>query len=396
MPVSCSRRRTLFAGSARLVARCVLAALSAALFAAVLSAAGPTLGARATPADPAPVGASSPAPETAAWLPYWSVSPGLATLTGRGVARGAFTTVSPFWHDVTSCTRITPQLSAATARAAVARLRASGAAVVPTLTASGLDPARAVACLSRPSARDAHIARIVDLVRRGGYDGIDLDYEHLAVTTDRTTARQVRVAFRGFVAALCPRLQALDRQCVVTVMARTGDDGQERQGSPSVWQGSLSLGAYDYAALGAAASRVRVMAYDEHTRRTPAGPIASYPWVAAVSRYALLRIPADRLTLGVPVYGRDWSGGTARTLTGDAATRLARQARVTPRWDATAREYTFTYRSRGVRHTVWFPGTRGILARDRLARSLGIGAVLWAAGLEPPGAFAALRPAVRR
>ncbi len=133
------------------------------------------------------------------------------------------------------------------------------------------------------------------------------------------------------------------------------------------------------------------MAYDEHTRRSPAGPIAGYPWVQAVARYAASQIPAAKLTLGLPGYGRDWSGGTARTLTRDQAMALARRVGVTPRWDRSAREYTFSYRAHGVRHTVWFPGTRGVLERDRLARSLGLGSALWAAGLEPSDLWRTLR-----
>lgn len=390
--------RTILTGAVALALFVTLVALAPESLGADRSSASSTAITTTAPYTPAAArGAADLGPETAAWLPYWSLATGLA---GFSAGRAPLTSVSPFWFDVTSCGRIVTHASSRTAADTVRRLRLRGVTVVPTLTASGLDPARAVACLGTARTREEHVAKILDLVRSGGYDGIDLDYEHLALTRNQASAGKVRVALNSFVGSLCPRLQALGKQCIVTVMARTGGvtvgtggttSTTAPTGSDGVWQGTLSLDAYDYATIGAAASRVRVMAYDEHTRRSPAGPIASYPWVQAVARYATSLIPAEKLTLGIPSYGRDWSGGTARTLSRDQALTLARSLRVTPRWDPSAREYTFTYRARGVRHTVWFPGTRGILERDRLARSLGLGSVVWAAGLEPTDMWRTMR-----
>ncbi len=48
------------------------------------------------------------------------------------------------------------------------------------------------------------------------------------------------------------------------------------------------------------------MAYDEHWRTGEAGPIASLPWCKKVLDYAQKRIPAHKLIMGLPLYGRAW------------------------------------------------------------------------------------------
>lgn len=53
---------------------------------------------------------------------------------------------------------------------------------------------------------------------------------------------------------------------------------------------------------------------------------------------------------------------------------------------------TFTYVSGGRRHVVWWSGPRSVALRAALARRTGFaGTAVWAAGLEQPGVWTALR-----
>ncbi len=318
--------------------------------------------------------------EVSAWLPYWNVS----TATAAAERIPALTTVSLFWYDA-SCTRVSSQAPAGW-RQVVSRLRAKKLTVIPTITASGLAPEVAAACFSSSTSRTALARRLVDLATSNRFDGVDLDFEHLALTTKSSTATSVRIGYSAFVRQLCDRLRAVSKTCVVTVMPRTSD-------SQAVWQDRLIPAVYDYRSLSAAADRIRVMAYDEHNRRTAAGSIAGLPWVEQVAAYVAATAPAHKVELGLPAYGRDWAAGApVRTLTLPAAAALAKKHRAQVVLDPVQKEARFTYRVGRVRHTVWFASAAGLPDRLTLARRHGFaGVAVWALGMEDGAYRAALR-----
>jgi spore germination protein YaaH len=49
------------------------------------------------------------------------------------------------------------------------------------------------------------------------------------------------------------------------------------------------------------------MAYDEHWSTSAPGPVASLEWCRNVATYAAETIPAEKLIMGLPFYGRAWS-----------------------------------------------------------------------------------------
>jgi len=317
-----------------------------------------------------------------AWLPYWSFGAAYRTVVANA---DLFRTASPFWYAARSCTSIVAHDGAGSAWA-VDGLHARGVAVVPTI-ASHLGPAATVACLGDPRTRRRHVAAVLRIARSHGYDGIDLDYEHLALTRRPAMAARVRDAYTAFVEQLCAVLRAEGRQCVVTVMPRVDD-------RVTVWRDRLIPAVYDYEALGAAATRVRVMAYDQHAPNTRPGPIAGLPWVRAVARYAGSTVPPGKVELGVPLYGRDWSGGTASTVTARAARALAARHGATVTYDGTQRAPWFRYRVAGRTHTVWFSDAASVRDRGALAAAEGLaGLALWAAGQEEAATWPALRRA---
>ena len=63
---------------------------------------------------------------------------------------------------------------------------------------------------------------------------------------------------------------------------------------------------FDYAEIAKIADRVIVMAYDEHWRTGPAGPIASLPWCKKTLDFSQKHIPPEKLVMGIPLYGRSW------------------------------------------------------------------------------------------
>jgi len=315
-----------------------------------------------------------------AWLPYWNM-----TAAYNAVTRNAslFNTASPFWYVAGNCSSITGYSGAGNTRI-IAGLHARGVRVVPTIT-SAMKPAAAISCLGNAASRRAHVARVLRVARSRAYDGIDFNYEQLALTTSPAVAARVRSAYSAFIKDVCAGLRAARRQCVVTVMPRTDD-------RYSVWRSKLIPGVYDYAALGAAATKLRVMAYDQHAPNTVAGPIAGYPWVAAIAKYTRSKVAGAKVELGTPLYGRNWAKGSVTVVTARQATALAARYRARISYDRTQKAPHFTYVAAGVRHTVWYSNSTSVRDRSRLARSYGLaGIATWAPGQEDSATWSVLR-----
>ena len=334
--------------------------------------------------SPATVGSTNEAPRhrtSSVWLPNRNMTAEYKRIASNS---DLFDLVSPFWYDATSCSRLTGRPGSGS-RPAIRGLVAKGLRVVPTVTATGLAPRAAIRCFSGARRRAAHVEKLAKVVTSRAYRGIDIDYENLALTTSKRLAAKVRRVFTVFIEELCRRMRSLNKACVVTVMPRTSDE-------LTVWRGKLIPGVYNYTAIAASASRMRVMAYDQHAPNTPPGPIAGFPWVRRVVAYTAGNAPLGKVELGVPTYGRDWSGGAAETLIGQQAVTLAHTHGVTPVFDPVQRELSFRYRANGVRHRVWFSSPAAVAARYRLARDTGMaGAAYWAAGLEQRGTWNAVR-----
>jgi spore germination protein YaaH len=69
-------------------------------------------------------------------------------------------------------------------------------------------------------------------------------------------------------------------------------------------------GAYDIAAIAKYVDLVCLMTYDQHTRWTMPGPVASWQWTNDNLNYALQTVPPEKLSLGIPLYGYHWYTGT--------------------------------------------------------------------------------------
>lgn len=101
--------------------------------------------------------------------------------------------------------------------------------------------------------------------------------------------------------------------------------------------------------------------------------------------YALTEIPAEKLFLGVPVYGYDWPlpfrEGVTRgeSVSPQEALALARRHGAEIRYDETAQAPWFRYTAAGGReHEVWFEDARSSYAKFRLAAEKGLqGVGLW-------------------
>lgn len=361
-----------FARSRRRVTRWLLVVLPVAAIAVVLA----VVAVYVVPRSAALTSTRASNARVIASMPYWTITADMADVLAN---RSEFTEASPWLYGLDSAGKVVPQYDRGDSAVptALAQLRSAGLPIVPTIAnvLDGNDFAyQPIAdILHDPTRRAAHIADIVHLVTSNDYAGIDIDYEDL-----RGTDRQ---AFSDFVTELATALHAKGKMLSVAVFAKADDAGYDQRNQ-----------AQDYAAIGKAADQVRLMGYDYHWETSPPGPIAPVNWVSSVLHYAVTQIPAQRIVLGIPLYGYDWVGSTGTPIDEQQAQALASRYHATVRYDSDSQAPWFTYTdASGRQHTVWFENARSTQAKLGLARNAGLGGVfLWMGGPAGQDTWAAL------
>ena len=211
------------------------------------------------------------------------------------------------------------------------------------------------------------------------FDGVNFDLEK--------AAPQDRNAFTQFVYFWTRQLKQENYLVTMDVPAKTWDEPTD------VWKG-----AYDYRALGQIVDAIILMTYEEHWPASPPGSVASLPWTRQVLDYALQGISAQKVYMGVPIYGYDWvEGGSGKVVSHRRALELFKRFGAPLLWDNLQRSTYFRYESMGKRHTVYFEDLRSLREKLDLAQQHQIrGIALWEMNLSYPDLYETLRPYARR
>lgn len=141
---------------------------------------------------------------------------------------------------------------------------------------------------------------------------------------------------------------------------------------------------YPYEKIASYCDRVFIMAYDQHWSTSAPGPIADYEWCQKIVDYAVKSIPAKKLVMGIPFYGRTWadkSHSGAWYFSG--VNRVMREnnvSKVTYENDIP----TFTYKTE-IKVTGYFNDATSVLKFCRMYKDAGIEKVgFWRIGQEDP------------
>jgi spore germination protein YaaH len=301
------------------------------------------------------------------------------------------TIVAPHALRVDAQGAVTGRVSAALLRVA----REGGIRVMPVVTQPGFDRAVLNRLLHDPAARARAASEMARLCAAERFWGMQFDFEHIHVDD--------RDAFTGFYREAARALHGSGCVASAAVVPRTSATGGA---SPyHQWMHTLWRGAYDYRALADAGDFLTLMAYDQHTRYTPPGPVAGLDWVESTVKYLLAEgVPPGKVLLGVPAYSRAWSAvptepGEAPTaglwaagLTHGQAVRLMVEHGAAPRWDARSRSYSAVWQTDGVNEHLALEDARTFRSRLALVRRYGLrGFSAWRMGHEDPGVWKVLR-----
>ena len=320
--------------------------------------------------------------------------------------------VMPFWYTLKSPTVIRDDYSTANPSWPIANticlMRKSGLKLIPTIT-DGTDKLVLSAYLAKPEIRTTIVKSIVDLVNKYSFDGIDLDFEGFAFVDGNTTWPKTAPNWVLFVKELSIALRA--QQKLLSISAPYAFNPTEKQKGYYV---------YSWAEIASSIDRLRIMTYDYSVAK--AGPIGPISWTEKTLQYAISIMPASKVFIGLPGYGRDWITGVTGTCPATAPPGLKAGAKAAtfrmnyaaakavidqavPIFDTKSSEATYSYQqtfngltAKGaatactVNRTVWYQNDRSYLERMNLVAKYRLGgAALWTLGMEDAAATTAMR-----
>ena len=348
------------------------------------------------------------------WLPYYSMKTYLpAVLNNADLIKE----IMPFWYTLKYDGKTKKPVVADVYKTAnpsvpitepLTALRNAGMTIIPTIT-DGTDQMILANLLAKPVSRKQVVDAIVATVASQNYDGIDLDFEGFAFIDPNTTWKTTAPNWVLFIKELGAALHAQKK--ILSITTPYLFNPAEKQKGYFV---------YAWAEVAPHIDRLRIMTYDYSTSRP--GPIGPIEWIEKTVKYAVSVMPASKVYLGLPGYGKDWvtkvegvcpsnlakiitpSAKAGTFLMRDAASIAATYGAV-PTYNETFAEVTFSYKreytgttSSGLSttctasRTAWHQNAQSFSVRAKLVAKYQLGgAAQWVIGQEEPLAMVAIR-----
>lgn len=296
------------------------------------------------------------------WIPYWNQAKGLSSVKNNPEI---FNEISPFWYDVTKSGEL-KVLKNSEDYNLISYAQNEKLTITP-LISNEFNSRIISTIVNNPTLMQSHIQNIVNKVTAKNYTGIDLDYENVLPADQE--------AFTIFVQKLAKALHQKNKLLYVTLAPKT--NATEHLGQ-------------DYKTIGKAADKVRIMAYDYSWATSSPGPIAPVEWVSNVLSYTTSVINPNKIELGIPDYGYDWSGSKGKGIDYLQAMTAAAlyKAKIT---DDPKNGPHFTYSNKTGNHTVWFEDAASIDSLLDLVNKYNLNGIsIWSLGGEDPSIYSTI------
>lgn len=275
------------------------------------------------------------------------------------------TYLSVFSYGFTPLGRIIPQNADLLTKMA----RQYGVKPLLVLTTLGEDGQfsgdRAHALLQNPQARQALIESLSQTLSAHGFAGVDIDFEYIPP--------EDAAAYASFIGDVRTQLTPQGFTVMTALAPKT-----------SANQRGLLYEAHDYRALGAASDDVLLMTYEWGYTLSAPMAVAPVDKVSQVLHFAVSVIPPEKIFMGIPNYGYDWTlpyvqgQSRARSLGNVQAVEQAIQVGAPIQYNETAQSPHYNYWRERAEHEVWFEDARSIRAKLALAGEYGLrGVSIW-------------------
>ncbi|MGE4283543.1 MAG: glycosyl hydrolase family 18 protein [Clostridia bacterium] len=246
--------------------------------------------------------------------------------------------------------------------------------VAPLMVITNLEPgggfnsdiARAI--LTNNEVQETLINNVIEILRTKNYYGLDIDFEYIYPEN--------REDYNNFLRKIVQRLHSLGYTVSTALAPKISAD-----------QRGLLYEAHDYPVHGALVDHVILMTYEWGYTAGPPLAVAPLNEVRRVLNYAVTAIPREKILMGIPNYGYDWTlpfvrGTQARTLGNVEAVEQAARVRAAIQYDPVSQSPFYNYYDTNRKqHVVWFEDARSIDAKLRLVNEYNLGGVsYWTIG----------------
>ncbi len=225
--------------------------------------------------------------------------------------------------------------------------------------------------LTNSSFQDAFFNKWEIITTTYNFTGINFDFE--------AVSRSLRPKLNTFLQNFRQRFPNLTIS--IDVPARINDIG-------NTWNG-----AFDYAELGNIVDYVIIMAYDYHWATSEPGPITPLSWLDDIVKYAKKTIPPQKIIIGLPLYGYDWTVSENSTPAQSISFYEGEELKNlnTSSWirDPTSAEISLNYTDQnGLFHQVYYQDQISFQEKWKIVRSHGLQNIaVWYWGLAPASWF---------
>jgi spore germination protein YaaH len=348
------------------------------------------------------------------WIPYYSMKTALPDVLNN---TDLIKEVMPFWYTLKydakgKKTQITDLYAPANPSVPISEpltaLRNANLQIIPTIT-DGTAKGVLAGLLKTPASRTQIVTVIMDLVRTNNYDGIDIDFEGFAFVDGNTSWKATAPLWVAFIKELSVALRAEKKLLSVSTPYVLNPADKQKGYFVYAWE-----------AIAPSIDKLRIMTYDYSVAKV--GPIGPISWTERTVQYAISIMPASKVFVGVPGYGRDWvtsvsgvcpanvsasvkAGAKAATFVMRNAQSLAATYGATPTYNEQFGESTFTYQkvyngttagglatSCTASRTAWYQDARGWELRAALVTKYRIGGITaWTFGMGEPLAMESIR-----
>jgi spore germination protein len=229
--------------------------------------------------------------------------------------------------------------------------------------------------LNDEALQDKLLDEAIAIMKEKGYLGLDFDFEYLGAEN--------RQPYIDFLKKAKNRLKEEDERYILTVALapKIKDD-----------QVGVLYEGHDYKEIGKIVDFIFFMTYEWGWSGGPPRAVSPLNEVRKVMNYAIENVPRDKIMMGMPLYGYDWTlpfvkgGKFAKSIGFKDAVAIADKYNQEIRYDKEAQAPYFRYTDEeGKEHEVWFDDARSIQAKLNLVKELGLrGFFYWVLANESP------------